>query len=97
MKVKAVLSAFLFLILLMPRLAAAEDARLPYHEIYSMEKVQLDLSRTYTNLALVLQMHSTQTNVTGGEIKATINSKSGPGLCHLGRISRRGLYRADAR
>jgi hypothetical protein len=77
MKVKAVLSAFLFLILLMPWLAAAEDARLPYHEIYSMQKVQLDLSRTYTNLALVLQMRSTQTNVSGSDIKATINSKSG--------------------
>ncbi len=61
----------------MPRSADAENARLPYHEIYSMQKVQLDLSRTYTNLALVLQMRSTQTNVTSGEIKATIDSKSG--------------------
>jgi hypothetical protein len=57
--------------------ANAEDAKLPYHELYSMEKVQLDLSRTYTNLALVLQIRSTQPNVNFSDIKASIESKSG--------------------
>jgi hypothetical protein len=77
MTVKAVLSAFLGLLLLAPRLAAAEDARLPYHELYRLQKAQLDLSRTYTNLALVLQMRSTLPNVKYSDITASIDAKSG--------------------
>jgi hypothetical protein len=75
---RAVLSAFFGFALIAPQLAAAEDARLPYHEIYSLQKVQLDLSRTYTNLALLLQMRSTSPDVKYSEIKASIGSKSGP-------------------
>jgi hypothetical protein len=63
--------------LLAPRPAAAEDARLPYHEIYRMLKVQLDLSHVHTNLALVLQMHSTLPDVKFSDIKASIDAKSG--------------------
>jgi hypothetical protein len=77
MTVKAVQSAWLGLLLLAPLPAAAEDARLPYHEIYRMQKAQLDLSRVHTNLALVLQMHSTQPSVKYSDIKASINAKSG--------------------
>jgi hypothetical protein len=76
MTVKAVLRAFLGLLLLAPWLGAAEDARLPYHEIYQMQKVQLDLSRTYTNLFLVLQMRSTLPTVKYNDIKAFIQAKS---------------------
>jgi hypothetical protein len=38
----------------------------------------LELSRVHTNLALVLQMRSTLTNVNYSDIKASIDSKSGP-------------------
>jgi len=78
MMVKAALSTCLLLLLVLSQPAAAEDARLPYHELYSLEKVQLDLSRTYTNLALVLEMRSTSPEVKYSDIKAFISSKSGP-------------------
>jgi hypothetical protein len=65
------------LLLLAARPAAAEDARLPYHELYRLQKAQLDLSRTHTNLALVLQMRSTLPNVKYSDIKASIDAKSG--------------------
>jgi hypothetical protein len=55
----------------------AEDARLPYHEVYRLQKAQLDLSRTHTNLALVLQIRSTLPNVKYSDIKASIDAKSG--------------------
>jgi hypothetical protein len=77
MTVKAVQSALLGLILFAPRLALAEDARLPYHELCDMQKAQLALSRLHPNLALVLQMHSTQPNVKYSEITASIDSKGG--------------------
>jgi hypothetical protein len=75
MTVKAVLSACLCL--LAPRLAPAEDARLPYHEIYRMQKAQMELSRAHTNLALALEMRSTQPDVKYTNITASIDAKSG--------------------
>jgi hypothetical protein len=77
MKVLAALGAFLCL-LLFAKPAEGENARLPYRELYKMQKAQIDLSRTYTNLALVLQMKSTLTNVAFSEIKASIDAKAGP-------------------
>jgi hypothetical protein len=65
------------LFLLAPRPVAAEDARLPYHEIYRVQKAQLDLSRIHTNLALVLQMRSRLPNVNYSDIKASIEAKAG--------------------
>jgi hypothetical protein len=78
MKVKAVQIGFLGFLLLAPPLASAEDARLPYHEIYRLQKAQMELSRAHTNLALVLQMRSTQTGVKDSDITAFIDAKSGP-------------------
>jgi hypothetical protein len=77
MTAKAVFSAFLVLISLASRPAAAEDARLPYHEIYRIQKAQLALSLTHTNLVLVLQMRSTLPNVNYSNITASIDAKSG--------------------
>jgi hypothetical protein len=76
MTVKA--GACLVFLLLAPSLARAEDARLPYHEIYKVQKAQLELSRAHTNLALVLQMRSTQPDVKYSDISASIQAKSGP-------------------
>ena len=77
MTVKSVRSALLRFLLLAPLLARAEDARLPYHEIYRMQKAQMDLSRAYTNLALVLQMRSRLPNVKSSDIRASIDAKAG--------------------
>jgi hypothetical protein len=63
--------------LLAPLLAPAEEARLPYHEIYRVEKAQTELGRAHTNLILVLQMRSTQTAVNDSNITAFIDAKSG--------------------
>jgi hypothetical protein len=64
-------------LLFAPLLASAEDARLPYHELYQLQKAQMKLSRAHTNLALVLQMRSTQTDVKYSDISAFIDAKSG--------------------
>jgi len=77
MTVKAVQSAWLGFLLLAPRLALAEDARLPYHELFRLQKAQMELSRAHTNLALVLQMRSTQPDVKYSDIAAFIDAKSG--------------------
>ena len=63
--------------LLAPSLAWAEDARLPYHELCGMQKAQLEISRSHTNLAIVLQMRSTRPDVKYSDIAASIEAKSG--------------------
>jgi hypothetical protein len=74
---RLVQSAWAGLLLFAPLLvAAAEDARLPYEEIYRIQQAELDLSRAHTNLALVLQMRSTLPNVKYSDISAFIHSKS---------------------
>ena len=42
-----------------------------------MQKAQMDLSRAYTNLALVLQMRSRLPNVKSSDIRASIDAKAG--------------------
>lgn len=78
MTVKDILRAGLCWLALAPLLARGEDARLPYHEIYSIQRAQMALSRAHTNLALVLQMHSTEPDVKNSDITASIEAKSGP-------------------
>ena len=77
MRVKYILSVALGVAWLAPTLSRAEDARLPYHEIYRVQQAQMELSRTHTNLALVLQMHSTEPAVKYSDISASIDAKSG--------------------
>lgn len=77
MTVKAVQTAWLCLILLAPCLARAGDARLPYLALCRMQQAQIELSRTHTNLALVLQMRSTNADVKDGDILVAIHAKSG--------------------
>ncbi|HEY3864039.1 MAG TPA: hypothetical protein VGO59_19380 [Verrucomicrobiae bacterium] len=78
MTVKGAFWLCLAVLLLAPRWARAEDARLPYKELYAMQKVEIDLGRAHPNLALVLQMRSTRTGVKPGAIAAFIDAKSGP-------------------
>jgi hypothetical protein len=62
---------------LAPALASAEDARLPYHLLRGMQMAQLEMSRSHTNLAIVLQMRSTLPNIKYSDIAASIDVKSG--------------------
>jgi len=72
MTVKAVQSALLGLLLLAPRLAAGEGARLPYREICRIQQAQEALARDHQNLALVLQIQSTLPNVKCSDLQAFI-------------------------
>lgn len=77
MKVNAIQSALCFVVLLMPGLAVAEDARLPYQDLWRIQKTQIELGRVHTNLALVLQICSTNPAVKSTDISAYVDSKSG--------------------
>jgi len=77
MTVKAVQSALLGALLLAPRLAVGEDARLPYREVCRIQQAQEALARDHTNLALVLTMCSTMPNVKYSDIQAYVDAKSG--------------------
>jgi hypothetical protein len=56
----------------------AENARLPYHQIYSVQKAQAELNRTHTNLLILLVMQPTSPDVKISDLKVYIDSKSGP-------------------
>jgi hypothetical protein len=77
MTAHALQRALLGLVLLAPGLAAAENARLPYHEIRQIQQAQAALSRDHPNLALVLTMRSTLPNVKYSDIQAYVDAKSG--------------------
>ena len=77
MTAKTVPCVLLTVLLLAPRLARGEDARLPYHELCRIQQKQLELGRLHTNLVLALQMSSTNTNVNYSNITAVIDAKSG--------------------
>jgi len=63
--------------LLAPRLALGEDARLPYTEIFRIQQTQLKLSALHTNLALVLQIRSMNPDVKYSDITLSIAAQSG--------------------
>ncbi len=76
--------AVIGLILLLHFPAAAEDARLPYHYLYRVQKIQADLSQAYPNLLIVLQLRSASTNVKNSDLQACLDSKSGKIPLHIG-------------
>jgi hypothetical protein len=63
--------------LLVPILAGAEDARLPYSYLYRLQKTQADLAAAYPDLEIFLRLESLSPEVKPGDIHAFINSKSG--------------------
>jgi hypothetical protein len=65
------------LIVLMPFVLNAENAKLPYSKVYEMQHLQSKLSEQYTNLVVALRMESTATNVTERDLDVYIDSKSG--------------------
>jgi hypothetical protein len=79
MNVKPIVRAIAF-ILLLPFAGRAESpqtARLPYRQLYEIQKLEGELSHTYTNLQAVLIMQSTMTNVTSKNLDVYIDARSG--------------------
>jgi hypothetical protein len=77
MTTKVVSGAWLCLMLLAPRLALAEDARLPYQYIRRVQQAQVELGHAHTNLLFVMQLRCTLTNVNNSNITVFIDAKSG--------------------
>jgi hypothetical protein len=79
MKVKPTVSASCaaFLLLTIVRPALAENARLPYRQLYDAQKTQAELSRAHTNLLIVLTMQSTHPEVKSSDLAVYIESKAG--------------------
>jgi hypothetical protein len=57
--------------------AWADNARLPYSQLYYTQKAQLELNRTHTNLLVMLTMQSTLPDVKTASLNVYIDSKSG--------------------
>jgi hypothetical protein len=79
MNAKAICRALIASALLMALLARAQNdnARLLYAELYQMQRVQADLSATYTNLVVVLRMEAASTNVKNSDLVVYVDAKSG--------------------
>ncbi len=57
--------------------ALAEDARLPYHQLYYAQKAQADLNRAHTNLLVVLTLQSTLPGVKTSDLAVSIEARAG--------------------
>lgn len=55
----------------------AQNARLPYAQLYQMQRVQTELSGAYTNLVVVLRMEPASTNARTSDLDVYIDAKSG--------------------
>lgn len=70
-----------FLILVLTAAAAgpalAGEARLPYRQLYEVQKAEAEWNAAHTNLIVVMIMQSTSTNVRTSDLEATIESKAG--------------------
>jgi hypothetical protein len=79
MNVKTIVGALaaVFLLPLVGQAEPADTARLPYRQLYEIQKLEGELSHTYTNLEAVLTMQSTRTNVTSKDVQAYIDARSG--------------------
>jgi hypothetical protein len=77
MKKNAICHAVFASILLLASPLCAQNARLLYSELYQMQRVQSELSGTYTNLVVVLRMEPASTNITTADLAVYIDAKSG--------------------
>jgi hypothetical protein len=73
----AICRALLASIVLVAVPSRAQNARLPYAQLYQMQRVQNELSGAYTNLVVNLRMEPVSTNVSVGHLDAYIDAKSG--------------------
>jgi hypothetical protein len=77
MKTKAICHGLFASVLLVALPSPAQNARLPYAELYKMQRVQSELSGAYTNLVVVLRMELASTNARTTNLDAYIDAKSG--------------------
>jgi len=66
--------------------AQAENARLPYRQIYNAQKAQADLNRAHTNLLVVLTMQSTLPGVKTSDLAVYIDAKAGKTPIEIGAV-----------
>lgn len=57
--------------------ASAQNARLPYHQLYSIEKAQTQWNRSHTNLFVVMILQSTLPGVKASDLAVYIETKAG--------------------
>jgi hypothetical protein len=57
--------------------ALAENARLPYHQLYNAQRASADLNRAHTNLLVVLTLQSTLPNVKTSDLAVYIEARAG--------------------
>jgi len=57
--------------------ALAENARLPYHQLYNAQKARADLNRAHTNLLVVLTLQSTLPDVKSSDLAVYIEARAG--------------------
>ncbi len=57
--------------------ALAENARLPYHQLYNAQKARADLNRAHTNLLVVLTLQSTLPGVKTSDLAVYIEARAG--------------------
>jgi hypothetical protein len=72
---RATCAAFLFSAL--AGMAPAENARLPYHQLYSAQKAQSEWNHAHTNLLVVMVMRSTLPHVKTSDLAVYIQTKAG--------------------
>jgi len=63
---------------LAPLMAAAQNARLPYREIYNIQQAEQNLARTFTNLTVSMRIHSARADVPISELRFNLDAKQGP-------------------
>jgi hypothetical protein len=76
MNVKSIFSAA-FLLSALAGPALAENARLPYHQLYNAQKAQAELNRAHTNLLIVQTMQSILPGVKTSDLAVYIEARAG--------------------
>ncbi len=77
MNVKPILCCVVLWLSALAGPALAENARLPYRQLYNVQKAQSDLNRAHTNLLVVLVMQSTLPGVKTSDLAVYIEGKAG--------------------
>jgi hypothetical protein len=77
MRAPAVRCGILSLIFVLCSAALAENARLPYHYLYRIEKLQNDLCKAHPDLQINLQLQSALPDVKTSNIQVYLDRKSG--------------------
>lgn len=77
MRMPAVRCGVFGLIFVLCSAAIAENARLPYHYLYRIEKLQSDLCQAHPNLQISLQLQSALPDVKTSTIQVYLDRKSG--------------------